>query len=100
MEGVVQVRDLIVAAVTRTRRIEFAKLIAPWQERIHGVMTLLAGLELGRRRVVSLRQTEPFAPLWIYRGPNAGVGGGDNEVTGASGAEPGPADPAHQGALP
>ena len=68
--------DLIVAAVTRARRIEFARLIAPWRERMHGVMTFLAGLELGRRRVVSLRQTKPFAPLWIYRGPNAGVGGG------------------------
>ncbi len=66
--------DLIVAAVTRRRRIEFAKLIAPWQERVHGVMTFLAGLELGRRRVVTLRQSEPFSPLWIYRGPNAGIG--------------------------
>lgn len=69
--------DLIVAALTQARRIEFARLIDPWKERIHGVMTFLAGLELGRRRVVSLRQTEPFGPLWIYRGPNAGGGSGD-----------------------
>ncbi len=59
--------DLIVAAVGRVGRIEFASLVAPWTERIHAVMTLLAGLELGRRRAVSLRQRKPFAPLWIYR---------------------------------
>ena len=61
---------LIVNAVRRTRRIEFGSLVAPWQERIHGVMTLLAGLELGRRRIVSLRQREHFSPLWFYRGRN------------------------------
>ena len=65
--------DLIVTAVTRARRIEFDRLIAPWRERIHAVMTLLAGLELGRRRVVSLRQRKPFSPLWIYRGSNIGA---------------------------
>lgn len=69
--------DLIVAAVTQARRIEFTELIAPWKERIHGVMTFLAGLELSRRRVVLLRQTEPFAPLWIYRGPHGGLRGDD-----------------------
>lgn len=64
--------DLIVGALGRVGRIEFASLVAPWAERVHGVMTLLAGLELGRRRVVSLRQTKPFAPLWIY-GSQAGA---------------------------
>ena len=58
--------DLILAAVNRIGRIEFSSLVAPWTERIHGVMTLLAGLELGRRRVVSLRQRKPFSPLWFY----------------------------------
>ncbi len=58
--------DLIVAAVGRVGRIEFASLVAPWAERIHAVMTLLAGLELGRRRAVSLRQRKPFSTLWIY----------------------------------
>ncbi len=58
--------DLIVAAVARVGRIEFASLVAPWAERIHSVMTLLAGLELGRRRAVTLRQRKPFSPLWIY----------------------------------
>ena len=61
---------LIVTTVRRARRVEFASLVAPWRERMHGVMTLLAGLELGRRRVVSLRQREHFSPLWFYRGRN------------------------------
>ena len=61
---------LIVNTVRRARRIEFTSLVAPWRERMHGVMTLLAGLELGRRRVVSLRQREHFSPLWFYRGRN------------------------------
>lgn len=59
--------DLIVAAVGRAGRIEFSSLVAPWSDRIHAVMTLLAGLELGRRRVVALRQRTPFSPLWLYR---------------------------------
>ncbi len=65
---------LIVETVTRARRIEFASLVAPWRERIHGVMTLLAGLELGRRRIVTLRQREPFTPLWFYGGRNLEAG--------------------------
>ena len=48
-------------------RIEFSRLIGSWSERMHGVMTLLAGLELARRRQVFLRQTRPFAELWLYR---------------------------------
>ncbi len=82
--------DLIVAAVMRARRIEFAELIAPWKERMHGVMTFLAGLELGRRRVVSLRQTEAFAPLWIYRGPSAVFDGDDPVAADTSGSDRGP----------
>ena len=79
--------DLIVEAVRRVRRIEFASLVAPWRERIHGVMTLLAGLELGRRRVVSLRQRKHFSPLWIYPGTNPG-GSGDESMLAADGREP------------
>lgn len=48
-------------------RIEFSRLIGSWRVRMHGVMTLLAGLELARRRQIRLRQTRPFAELWIYR---------------------------------
>ncbi len=59
--------ELIRAAVEGTDRVEFAALVSPWSDRAHGVMTLLAGLELGRRRFLALRQREPFAPLWLYR---------------------------------
>ena len=61
---------LIVHALRKVKRIEFTRLVAPWKERMHGVMTLLAGLELGRRRVVSLRQSKHFAELWIYKQDN------------------------------
>lgn len=64
---------LIVEAVKRASRIEFSSLVAPWKERMHAVMTLLAGLELGRRRVVVLRQRRPFSPLWFYKGRNLDV---------------------------
>lgn len=66
---VVAMRDkagLIVETLRQVQRIDFASLVAPWKDRMHGVMTLLASLELGKRRVVSLRQGKPFAPLWIY----------------------------------
>lgn len=79
---------LIVETLRRVRRIEFRNLVAPWKRRAHGVMTLLAGLELGRRQVVSLRQRRPFAPLWMYPGRQmddrglaelAGIGEDDEE---------------------
>ncbi len=63
--------DLILQALSRVTRVEFSKLINPWKERIHGVMTFLAGLELSRRRHVRLRQVSPFAELWIYRRDDA-----------------------------
>lgn len=78
---------LIVETVRRTRRIDFASLVAPWRERIHGVMTLLAGLELGRRRVVSLRQREHFSPLWFYGGRNLDDGFGEMVPGVAPGAD-------------
>lgn len=59
---------LIVDALRRVKRIEFASLVAPWKDRMHAVMTLLAGLELGKRRVVALKQSRPFASLWMYPG--------------------------------
>ncbi len=63
--------NLIRTRMKQADRIEFAALIAPWRDRAHGVMTLLAGLELGRRQLLSLRQREPFAPLWLYRRSDA-----------------------------
>ncbi len=56
-------------------RVEFGRLVRGFRERMHGVMTLLAGLELTRRRVLVLRQTRPFAELWIYRREDAGPEG-------------------------
>ena len=68
---------LIVGAIRRLGRIEFSSLIAPWRSRAHAVMTLLAGLELTRHRIVRLRQREPFSPLWFYRGRGFEPGTGD-----------------------
>jgi len=57
----------VVDVLAVRRRVEFAELVKQWGTRIHAVATLLACLELGKRNVVRLRQTEPFDPLWIYR---------------------------------
>ena len=59
--------DLILDVLRAEPRVRFSRLVKPWGERIHGVMTFLAGLELSRRREVALRQNEPFDELWIYR---------------------------------
>lgn len=58
---------LILDTLRRMARVEFSRLIRPWKDRMHGVMTLLAGLELTRRRQVRLKQTSPFSELWFYR---------------------------------
>lgn len=60
--------DLILGTLQRVRRIEFSRLVQPFKNRMHGVMTFLAGLELTRRRSVKLRQVKPFSELWVYRG--------------------------------
>ena len=57
----------VVDALVEKRRVEFAQLVSRWGTRIHSVATLLACLELGKRSVVRLRQTQPFTSLWIYR---------------------------------
>ena len=58
---------LIVDALKDNSRVEFNKLVFGFQDKMHGVMTFLAGLELTRRRVLFLRQTRPFQELWMYR---------------------------------
>ena len=84
--------ELILETLRRVSRIEFSRLIRPWAERAHGVMTLLASLELGRRREVSLRQVRPFAELWLYR--NGTPSGGAEAVDGpGDAAEPDAVDP-------
>ncbi len=57
----------ILAALAATGRVEFAALVAPWGTRIHAVASLLACLELAKRSRVRVRQSSPFAALWIYR---------------------------------
>ena len=61
---------LILNRITSAAGIEFSKLlhgIEGIQAKMHGVMTLLASLELTRRRRVFLRQVSPFSELWLYR---------------------------------
>ena len=86
---------LIVETVRRLGRIDYKSLIAPWRSRAHAVMTLLAGLELGRHRVVRLRQREPFSPLWFYRGRGfesgaTGVASGEQASAGSDGGSAAP----------
>jgi segregation and condensation protein A len=59
--------ELILDTLARLSRVEFRQLLADHPDRMHGVATLLASLELARRREVAIRQSKPFAPLWIYR---------------------------------
>jgi segregation and condensation protein A len=58
---------LILESLSGTARVEFSKLLKPFLGRMHGVMTLLAGLELSRRREIFMRQIRPFSELWLYR---------------------------------
>ncbi len=58
---------LIVQMLRRFKRIEFSRLVQPFGDKLHGVVTLLAGLELSKRREMRMRQSRPFAPLWFYR---------------------------------
>jgi len=70
--------QLIVAALREKVSVEFSRLLRGLdgvESRMHGVMTLLASLELGRRRRVQLRQVEPFSELWLYRREEDGKDG-------------------------
>lgn len=58
---------LILDALKNEPRVEFTRLLVGFKDRMHGVMTFLAGLELTRRQVLFLRQARPFSELWIYR---------------------------------
>lgn len=57
---------LILDTLGQMMRVEFKRLVAPFGERAHAVATLLAGLELSRRREIAMRQRRPFAALWLY----------------------------------
>lgn len=58
---------LIVHTLGRVPRIEFHRLVAPFADKLHSVVTFVAGLELAKRHQVELRQSEPFETLWLYR---------------------------------
>jgi chromatin segregation and condensation protein Rec8/ScpA/Scc1 (kleisin family) len=57
---------LIVQVLKRIPRIEFQRLVKPFSDKLHGVITLLAGLELAKRRELTMRQGKPFSALWFY----------------------------------
>ncbi len=59
--------SLIARALAEQTRIEFSRLLRGFEDRTHGVMTLLAGLEMSRRRELFLRQVSHFSELWLYR---------------------------------
>jgi segregation and condensation protein A len=58
---------LIVQTLARLARVEFRRLVEPFGDKLHGVVTFMAGLELSKRRQISMRQSEPFADIWLYR---------------------------------
>jgi segregation and condensation protein A len=62
--------SLIVQALSRLKRVEFRKLVLPFGDRLHGVVTFMAGLELAKRRQIAMRQSRPFADIWLYRREN------------------------------
>jgi segregation and condensation protein A len=59
--------SLIVQTLARLTRVEFRRLVEPFGDRLHSVVTFMAGLELAKRRQVAMRQSEPFADIWLYR---------------------------------
>lgn len=60
-EKMAYVREVL----ARSSQVEFGVLVAPWGSRLHAVMSLLACLELTKRSDLRLRQSAPFAPLWV-----------------------------------
>jgi len=64
---------LILDVLRSEAGVRFHHLLRGFEERMHGVMTLLAGLELTRRRLLILRQSRPFTELWIYRSDREGA---------------------------
>lgn len=67
---------LIARTLSQLGRIEFTQLVAPFGDRLHTAVTLLAGLEMARQRRLTMRQRAPFTSLWLYRrkedSPDAG----------------------------
>lgn len=85
----VSMEDKVVLIMERLRdvaRIEFSRLLyglEGLEAKMHGVMTLLASLEMTRRRDVFLRQVAPFTELWVYRRDDDEVDEGGGQTAGA-----------------
>lgn len=82
--------SLILERLGEVAEVEFSRLL--WglgdvEIRMHGVMTLLAGLELTRRREIFMRQVSPFSDLWLYRTPEEERGDGSGAGPGAARAD-------------
>jgi segregation and condensation protein A len=58
---------LIMQTLGQVARVDFQRLVAPFADKLHAVVTFVAGLELAKRHQVELRQSEPFQTLWFYR---------------------------------
>jgi segregation and condensation protein A len=58
--------ELILRTLGERSRVEFRRLVEAG-DRLHAVVTLLAGLELAKERHLLLRQQAPFAALWFFR---------------------------------
>jgi segregation and condensation protein A len=82
---------LILHTLARLARIDFRHLVEPYHDRMHSAVTFVAGLELAKRRRLALRQSEPFATLWLYRRPPEDAL--EEELPTAEAAEPSPAGP-------
>jgi segregation and condensation protein A len=70
---------LIVQTLARLARVQFRRLVEPFDDKLHGVVTFLAGLELAKRRQLKLRQREPFAEIWLYRRKDSGLDAADTD---------------------
>jgi segregation and condensation protein A len=78
--------DLILHRLSQAARVEFSHLLTDIhgvEARMHGGMTLLASLELTRRRWLFMRQVAPFTDLWLYRRDEDDDAEGDAPVDGA-----------------
>ncbi|MGQ0814272.1 MAG: segregation and condensation protein A [Gemmatimonadota bacterium] len=58
---------LIAQTLSRVTRVEFSRLVAPFADKLHAVVTFMAGLELSKQHQVELKQSAPFETLWLYR---------------------------------
>ncbi len=84
---------LILDMLRHSDRVAFSRLLEDFQDRMHGVMTFLAGLELTRRRILVLRQSRPFTELWLYRRPDDEVEDGVDAVARSAETRPSEGSP-------